>query len=30
VFLKDGRETARLVRPSRTDEILRALEAIGA
>ena len=30
VFLKDGREAARLVRPSRTDEILRALEAIGA
>jgi thioredoxin 1 len=30
VFLKDGREAARLVRPSRTDEILHALEAIGA
>jgi len=29
VFLKDGREAARLVRPSRTDEILQALEAIG-
>jgi thioredoxin 1 len=30
VFLKDGKEAARVVRPSRTDEILRALEAIGA
>jgi thioredoxin 1 len=30
VFLKDGRETARLVRPTRSEEILRALEAIGA
>ena len=30
VFLKDGREAARLVRPSRADEILRALEAIDA
>ena len=30
VFLKDGREAARLVRPSRTEEIQRALEAIGA
>ena len=30
VFLKDGRETARLVRPSRSEEIQRALEAIGA
>ena len=28
VFLKDGRETARLVRPTREDEIRRALEAI--
>ena len=28
VFLKDGREAARLVRPPSTDEILRALEAI--
>jgi len=30
VFLDDGTEAARLVRPSRTDEILRALEAIDA
>jgi|SRR5688572_9147028 thioredoxin 1 len=30
VFLKDGREAARLVRPSRTDEILRALKALDA
>jgi thioredoxin 1 len=30
VFLKDGREAARLVRPSRTDEILRALQVIVA
>ena len=30
VFLKDGREAARLVRPTRTDEILRALEVIVA
>jgi thioredoxin 1 len=30
VFLKDGREAARLVRPTRSEEILRALEAIGA
>ena len=30
VFLKDGREAARLVRPSRPDEILNALEAIDA
>ena len=30
VFLKDGREAARLVRPSRTDEIRSALEAIVA
>ena len=30
VFLKNGREAARLVRPSRTDEILRALKAIDA
>jgi thioredoxin 1 len=29
VFLKDGREAARLVRPTRTEEILRALEVIG-
>ena len=28
VFLKDGREAERLVRPSRTEEILRALERI--
>ena len=30
VFLKNGRETARVVRPSRTDEIRSALEAIDA
>jgi len=30
VFLKDGKEAARLVRPSRTDEILRALQVIVA
>ena len=30
VFLRDGTEAARLVRPSRTDEILNALEAIDA
>ena len=30
VFLKDGREAARLVRPARSEEIQRALEAIGA
>ena len=30
VFLKNGREAARLVRPSRTEEILGALEGIGA
>jgi thioredoxin 1 len=30
VFLDDGTEAARLVRPSRTDEILRALEAVDA
>ena len=30
VFLKNGREAARLVRPSRTEEILRALDAIDA
>ena len=30
VFLRDGTEAARLVRPSSTDEILRALEVIGA
>ncbi len=30
VFLKDGREAARLVRPSRSDEILSALGAIDA
>jgi len=30
VFLEDGTETARVVRPSRTEEILRALEAIDA
>lgn len=30
VFLKDGREAARLVRPSRTDEIRSALKAIDA
>jgi thioredoxin 1 len=30
IFLKDGREAARLVRPSRTEEILRALQAIVA
>ena len=28
VFLKDGREAARLVRPSRIDEIRSSLEAI--
>ena len=28
VFLKDGREAARLVRPVRTDEILGALKII--
>jgi thioredoxin len=28
VFLKDGREAARLVRPSASSEILRALQAI--
>ena len=28
VFLKDGREAARLVRPTRTDEILSALKMI--
>ena len=30
VFLKDGREAARLVRPASSEEIQRALEAIGA
>ena len=30
VFLKDGRETARLVRPARSEEIELALDAIGA
>ena len=30
VFLKDGTEAARVVRPSRTEEILRGLEAIDA
>jgi thioredoxin 1 len=30
VFLKNGREAARLVRPSRTEEILRALQVIVA
>ena len=30
VFLKDGREAARLVRPSHSEEMQRALEAIGA
>ena len=30
VFLTDGREAARLVRPTRSEEILRALQAIGA
>ena len=30
VVLKDGRETARLVRPARSEEIELALDAIGA
>ena len=30
VFLRDGTEAARLVRPSRANEILNALEAIDA
>ena len=30
VFLEDGTEAARVVRPSRTEEILRALDAIDA
>ena len=30
VFLRDGTEAARLVRPSGTDEILNALQAIDA
>ena len=30
LLLRDGTEAARLVRPSRTDEILNALEAIDA
>lgn len=30
VFLRDGREAARLVRPTRADAILHALETIGA
>ena len=30
VFLKDGKEIEKLVRPASVDEIARALEAIGA
>lgn len=30
VFLRNGSETARLVRPSRTEDILNALETIDA
>lgn len=30
VFLKDGREAARLVRPAQSEEIQHALEVIGA